>query len=84
MEVTLELIFAVVTAVITGILGAVMKDKVLPSKYIPIQNIIIGLIAAFIAVCFNLFDNYPLAILVSLGMSLGVGGAYDATKTKKK
>ncbi len=84
MEVTLELIFAVVTAVVTGILGAVMKNKVLPSKYIPIQNIVIGLIAALIAVYFNLFDSYPLAILVSLGMSLGVGGAYDATKTKRK
>ena len=39
MEVTYELIFMVVTATITGILGCVTKDRVIPSRFIPLQNI---------------------------------------------
>ena len=81
---TFELIFAVVTAVITGLLGAIMKDKVIPSKYIPLQNIVIGLIAAVVAVYFKLFNDIPTAIIVSLALSLGVGGAYDAKQIPKK
>lgn len=81
---TLEFIFAVVTAVFTGVAGWITKDSVVPSKFIPIQNIIIGVVAAFIAIHFNLFNDIPTAILVSLGMSLGVGGGYDALQTPNK
>lgn len=84
MELTFEFIFAVVTAVITGLLGTIFKDRVIPARFIPIQNLIIGIVAAVVAIALNLFDNIGLAILVSLGMSFGVGGAYDALKTKKK
>lgn len=81
---TFELIFAVVTAVITGILGAFTKNKIVPSKYIPIQNIVIGIIAAIVAVYFKLFNDIPTAIIVSLALSLGVGGAYDVKQIPKK
>lgn len=77
-----EFIFSVVTAVMTAILGTFCKDRVIPSKFIPLQNIAIGIIASVIAVYFNLFDDWAVAILVSLGMALGVGGAYDLKKTK--
>ena len=72
---TVEFIFSVVTAVVTAILGTFFKDRVVPSRFIPLQNIVIGIIASVIAVYFNLFDNWAVAILVSLGMALGVGGA---------
>lgn len=81
---TFELIFAVVTAVITGVLGAFTKNKIVPSKYIPIQNIVIGIIAAVVAVYFKLFNDIPTAIIVSLALSLGVGGAYDVKQIPKK
>ena len=81
---TFELIFSVVTAVITGVLGALTKNKVVPSKSIPIQNIVIGIIAAIVAVYFKLFNDIPTAIIVSLALSLGVGGAYDAKQIPKK
>ena len=80
---TFEFIFAVATAVITAILGTCLKDGVVPARFIPIQNLVIGIIAAILAVYFNLFDDVALAILVSLGMSFGVGGAYDFVATKK-
>ena len=81
---TIEFIFSVVTAVVTAILGTFFKNRVVPSRFIPIQNIVIGIIASVIAVYFNLFDNWAVAILVSLGMALGVGGAYVLKKTKDK
>lgn len=84
MEITIELIFALVQAVITAILGAVLKDKVVPSNMIPIQNIVVGLISAIIAIYFGLFANVPIAIVTCLAISLGVGGGYDAIKTNNK
>ncbi len=84
MEITFELIFSVVTALVTAILGTIFKDRVVPARFIPIQNIVIGLIAAFVAVYFGLFNDVATAIIISLALSLGVGGAYDALKTKKE
>lgn len=81
---TLELIFAVVTAVITGILGTLTKNRVIPSKYIPLQNIVIGIISGLIAVYFGLFQDIPTALIMSLAIALGVGGAYDAAQIPKK
>lgn len=81
---TFELIFAVVTAVITGILGAFTKNRVVPSRFIPLQNIVIGLISAVVAVYFGLFNDIPTAIVMSLAIALGVGGVYDATQIKAK
>ena len=83
MQITFELVFVVVSAVITGVLGTIFKDRVVPSRFIPIQNIVIGIIAAIVAVYFNLFDNIGTAILISLAVSLGVGGAYDAIAINK-
>ena len=82
MEITIELIFALVQAVVTAVLGAILKDKVVPSHLVPIQNIVIGLISALVAIYFNLFSNVPLAIVICLAISLGVGGGYDALKIK--
>lgn len=81
---TFELIFAVVTAVVTGVLGSITKNTVIPSKYIPLQNIAIGIVAAVVAVYFKLFNDIPTAIIVSLAISLGVGGTYDAVQIPKK
>lgn len=81
---TFEVIFAVVTAVITGILGTFFKNTIVPSRFIPIQNLIIGIIAAVVAVYFNLFNDIPTAIIMSLAVAFSVGGAYDATQIRKK
>lgn len=79
---TVEFIFAIVTAVVTGILGSITGKTSIPNRFIPIQNLVIGCVAALVAVYFNLFSDIPTAIIVSLGMSFGVGGAYDLAKTK--
>lgn len=84
MEITIELIFALVQAIVTAILGAILKEKVVPSRFVPIQNLVIGLISAGIAVYFDLFVNVPMAIVTCLAISLGVGGGYDALQAKNK
>lgn len=81
---TFELIFTVVTAVVTGILGAITKNRVIKSKYIPLQNIVIGIISGLIASYYNLFQDIPTAIIVSLATALGAGGAYDALQIPNK
>lgn len=84
MTITIELIFALVTAVITAILGTILKDKVIPARFIPLQNLVIGLISAGLAIAFGLFNNIPIAIFTCLAISMGVGGTYDLTQTNKK
>ncbi len=79
---TIEFIFAVVTAVVAAILGVITKDKIVSSKYIPIQNIIVGIISAIIAIYMNLFDDWATALIVSLGMALSIGGYEIQTKNK--
>lgn len=84
MEITIELIFMLAQAVITGVMGAFFKDRVVPSNLIPVQNIAIGLISSFIAMYFGIFSQLPTAIFYCLATSLGVGGGYDLVKTKSK
>lgn len=84
MEITIDLIFALVQAIITAILGAFSKDNVIPSKWIPIQNIVIGLISAVVAIYFDIFTSVPIALITCLAISLGVGGGYDAINIKNK
>lgn len=79
-----EVIFSIVTAVVTALLGVCFKNTVIPARFIPIQNLIIGIIAAIIAVILNIFDNNIIAILISFGMAFGAGGVYDLTQTKMK
>ena len=58
--------------------------SVIPNRYIPLQNVIIGLISAF--VCYftkietNLFD----AIILCLISTMSAGGIDDLIKIKKK
>ncbi len=80
---TVEVIIAVVTAVITGVLGVFFKDNIVPSRFIPIQNLIIGVIATIITICTGLVSDLLIAGLICFGASFGVGGLYDLVHTKK-
>jgi hypothetical protein len=84
MEITVELIFALVTAIVTGILGAFMKNTVIPARFIPLQNLVIGIISSVIAISMGLFTSIPVAIISCLAIAMGVGGTYDLAQTSKK
>lgn len=81
---TLELIFGLVQAVITAVLGTFTKKGKIPKKYIPIQNILVGIVSSLIAIHFDIYTDYGIAIFTCLAISLGVGGGYDAFKIKDK
>ena len=40
MNITIELIFSLVMAIVTGLLGAILKNKVIPARFIPVQNLV--------------------------------------------
>lgn len=79
-------IIKIVAVVVTFIFGFISKKfELVESKYIPIQNVIIGLIAGLI--CYGLrLDNMDLAtsIVTCIISALGAGGFYDLTRTGGK
>ena len=85
---SIEIIFGVVQAIVTAIAGIIFKKTNVPARYIPIQNIIIGIIAGLLAYYFGIYTDIPTALMLCLAISLGVGGAYDAViipnKTKEQ
>lgn len=81
---TIELIFGLIQALVTAILGSFTKKGKVPKKYIPLQNIIVGVLAALVAFYFGVYTDLALAMFVCLFTSLGVGGAYDASQFNRK
>lgn len=79
---TVEFIFAIVTSVVTGIAGVITGKSKIPNRFIPLQNLAIGIIAAIVSFYMGLFDDVATAILISLGMAMSAGGTYDLLKTK--
>ncbi len=81
---SVEVIIAIVTAFVTGMLGMLFKDSVVPSRFIPLQNLIIGIIATVITVATGLITNPLIAGLICFGASFGVAGVYDLVHTTNK
>jgi len=83
--VTLNDIIIVVTAFVTLIIGALAKKFVWKkSKYIPYQNLIIGLLVGIIAYFTGTIDNLVSALITGCASTLAAGGLYDAGKVGKK
>ena len=81
---SIEIIFGVVQAIVTAIAGIIFKKTDVPARYIPIQNIIIGLISGLLAYYFGIYTDMPTALMLCLAISLGVGGAYDVMAISSK
>lgn len=84
MEFTWEILFGISQAIITAIIGVFTKDTIIDSKYIPIQNLIIGILSGILAIITGIYDNTVNAILIGIAISFGVGGAYDMIRIKNK
>ncbi|HIQ90991.1 MAG TPA: hypothetical protein IAB27_05155 [Candidatus Coprosoma intestinipullorum] len=81
----MEITYVVIITIITYICGAITKcfvDKV-PSKYIPIQNVIIGIIAGLICYFTKIEPNLLQALVLCLVASMGAGGIADLSKLKE-
>ena len=81
MDITVGLIITALTL----LAGEITKLFDMPSKYIPLQNIIIAILASIVCIVFKVQDMSVLeTILTCIFGTMSAGGIYDLTKTGKE
>lgn len=82
----MEITYAVIVAIVTLAAGAITKAFVeaIPDRFIPLQNLLIGIISAILCIVFDVELNVLQAFVLCIMASLGAGGAYDLVMTKIK
>lgn len=85
MILTVEMIMAVVTGLVTYLFGGIAKKfKWIEKQYIPVQNAIIGIIAGIICYCLKITDaDIVTSIIYCVIGSMASGGTYDLAQTTK-
>jgi hypothetical protein len=82
---TVESIMMLCTTVMTLLFGGLAKKfGWLESTYLPIQNVLIGVLAGILCWLIGIDDNLLTSILICLTSSLCAGGAYDVSQVKRK
>lgn len=81
----MEITYVVVIAIITYILGSITKIFIdaIPNKFIPLQNVIIGIISGLICYFTKIEPNLLQALVLCLVATMGAGGVADLTKITK-
>ena len=82
----MEITYVIIIAIIAYICGAITKIFIdeIPNKYIPIQNVVIGLISAIICYFTGIEPNLLQAIVLCLVATMGAGGIADLINIKNK
>ena len=82
----MEITYVVIIGVIAYIFGAITKIFIdeIPNKYIPIQNVAVGLISAIICYLTGIEPNILQAIVLCLVATMGAGGVADLINIKNK
>ncbi|HIU12205.1 MAG TPA: hypothetical protein IAB65_05840 [Candidatus Onthocola stercorigallinarum] len=82
----MTLTISVIVMLVTYICGAITKIFIeeIPNRYIPIQNVIIGIISGVICFFIEIDDNIIESILICLMSALSAGGISDLVETNKK
>lgn len=81
----MEVTYIVVITIVAYILGSITKifiDKI-PNKYIPLQNVFVGLTSALICYFTKIETNLLQAIVLCLMATMGAGGIADLIKIGK-
>ena len=81
MEVTYIIIIAIV-AYICGAITKVFVNKI-PNKYIPLQNVIIGLVSGLICYFAKIETDLMQSLVLCFMATMGAGGIADLIKIKK-
>ena len=82
----MEITYVVIIALVAYVLGAITKifvDKI-PNKYIPIQNVVVGVISALICFFTGVEPNLLQALVLCLVATMGAGGIADLINIKNK
>lgn len=82
----MEITYVIIIAIIAYIFGAITKIFIdsIPNKYIPIQNVVIGIISAIICYFTGIEPNLLQAIVLCLVATMGAGGIADLINIKNK
>lgn len=85
LDITTEAIVGMCTIIITYIMGLLAKKfNWATSEYIPIQNLLIGILAGMLSYLVGLSDNIIVSIVACLFGAFSAGGIYDTVKSNKK
>ena len=77
----MELTAFCVISLVTLVIGFISKKlKIVDKKFIPLQNIVIGIVSGFIVYFAEIETNIFRSIVLCLIGALSAGGAYDALK----
>lgn len=82
----MEITYIIIIAVVAYIFGAITKafvDKV-PNKFIPLQNVVIGIISALICYFAKIETDFLQSVILCLTATMGAGGVSDLIKSFKK
>ena len=82
----MEITYIVIVGLVAYVLGAVTKMfiDVIPNKYIPIQNVLIGVVSALICYFTKIEASLLQAIFLCLTATMGAGGIADLIKAFEK
>ena len=82
----MEITYLVIVSLVTLALGAITKTfiDVIPNKFIPLQNLIIGIISAVICILTGIEPDILQAVVLCIIASMGAGGTYDLLKTESE
>lgn len=82
----MEITYVVTIAIVAYILGAITKIFIdsIPNKYIPIQNVVVGIISALICYFTGVEANLLQSIFLCLVATMGAGGIADLINIKNK
>ena len=78
--------YVIIIAIIAYIFGAITKIFIdsIPNKYIPIQNVVIGVISAIICYFTGIESDLLQAIVLCIVATMGAGGIADLINIKKE
>lgn len=82
----MEITYVVIIAIVAYVLGAITKIFIdsIPNKYIPIQNVVVGIISALICFFTGIETNLLQSIVLCLVATMGAGGIADLINIKNK
>lgn len=82
----MEITYIVIVAIVAFVCGAITKCFVeqIPNKFIPLQNVVIGVISAFLCYFSGIETDLIQAFVLCLMATMGAGGIADLTKLIKK
>ena len=82
----MEITYVIIIAIIAYIFGAITKIFIdsIPNKYIPIQNVVIGVISAIICYFTGIESDLLQAIALCIVAPMGAGGIADLINIKKE